>query len=726
MSQQLSAHRKSQIGNDISNKKRIAGFKAISAVAKRLKLATADVKPIVGSEPNDPSKANISESAKESSLMRYESVWEQFTDFCIKYGDHSSALLTCRSAGVVAPYPPNYVTVILFARYRTYKKGEPLLHPLTNQPVRFKGEKMFAKCRGDWTSVSTLSLLRSSLSKLSNHYDDCRGAYIKPCADCIALQQKGKKHGCERRHKSHPQLLPSGNVSDCQEVKNHFEILKKYIADNYENKSTIAYFPSELRDMRKYCIFRNVNGENLKTLQLWTIVICASKLMLRIKEIRVLKVEDFMETHATIKDNLVENLLFCIRGKCDKTNVHLLMWNDKVCPDLCPVKALLIYVAITGLKSGYLFPEDLRVQNTGVGVKPIAYNTILNRLKSLTSSTINRSLSLGNQSYIIGTHALRRTGLLLACWHFLDQSNGRNPLDDPMFETIIHKDARADGALGTIVNQMRHSNQRSTQTYLSDVAALHAQAKTLHPNNPQFKVGPHRSIYLQHLQKFLGLIKNENKKSLSELADWFVFEIGGVPRNNCLEKMTVSDVFESCFNAESAELRIPPNISESHKFLIEKIGMTAYQTFIEKEKEEQEIKAANAADSVNSPSNSTSPTVGNATNNDSNLLTLNRDYYGSKWESCSNISDKIDVCMEAYNEAKELCVKSGKKMSIKGKQCLMYRQLYNYGRICECIRHCFRGNEKAFAAKFDGKNLVVSKFACAKGGKKHSPNFKTM
>lgn len=165
-------------------------------------------------------------------------------------------------------------------------------------------------------------------------------------------------------------------------------------------------------------------------------------------------------------------------------------------------------------------------------------------------------------------------------------------------------------------------------------------------------------------------------------------------------------------------MEIPANISESHKYLIEKLGLKEYQLFLKKEKEVEKP----VCEDIDCVAGSTE---------EANYLLVDMDlkYYTSKWEEATSTLEKVDVCVEGYNEARSL-VSLGKKLSHKGKKCSMHRQLYNYAHVCECLKTCFRGNKKVFASKFSTKkgekkkSLVPSKFTCAKyTDETHSPNF---
>jgi hypothetical protein len=59
-----------------------------------------------------------------------------------------------------------------------------------------------------------------------------------------------------------------------------------------------------------------------------------------------------------MKENGVEGIMFKIKEKYDCTPQYLTLWADDDCPDLCPVWLLFVYLFLTGIKGGHLFPSD--------------------------------------------------------------------------------------------------------------------------------------------------------------------------------------------------------------------------------------------------------------------------------------------------------------------------------------------------------------------------------
>jgi hypothetical protein len=59
----------------------------------------------------------------------------------------------------------------------------------------------------------------------------------------------------------------------------------------------------------------------------------------------------------------VKQLCFFVKGKTDNVGVHLLVHADNEIPQLCPIRALMMYLHVSGIRSGFLFPHDGIISN---------------------------------------------------------------------------------------------------------------------------------------------------------------------------------------------------------------------------------------------------------------------------------------------------------------------------------------------------------------------------
>jgi hypothetical protein len=59
----------------------------------------------------------------------------------------------------------------------------------------------------------------------------------------------------------------------------------------------------------------------------------------------------------------VKQLCFFVKGKTDNVGVHLLVHADDEIPQLCPIRALLTYLHVSGIRSGFIFPHSDIIHN---------------------------------------------------------------------------------------------------------------------------------------------------------------------------------------------------------------------------------------------------------------------------------------------------------------------------------------------------------------------------
>ena len=300
-------------GIPISDAVLIKGQKSITSLAKRLKLGVGEkyIVNIVGKNADDP-HLTVTDTAADSTICRYKTIWKQFTEFCIKCGDYQSTFLTYREGGIQRPFAPSLSTFCAFALYRVYQKDVPLKCMISGKPVKFKDERGKIYCAGSCRSLSGLEIISTAFSKVSNYYLDTRGEYEDVCDACLKAVKKNKAgHGCKLydNHYNSPRITPRGSISTSSLLAAKMAILKQYIVDHYQPRHTVAYLPREIRNFRTYFLNRCVTKESLIELQAWTIMIHAVKNMLRIDEVISFTVEQFLMNYSTMIGDDLMNIL---------------------------------------------------------------------------------------------------------------------------------------------------------------------------------------------------------------------------------------------------------------------------------------------------------------------------------------------------------------------------------------------------------------------------------
>jgi hypothetical protein len=292
-----------------------------------------------------------SDRAKDPTIVRYKAVWKGFADFCFLIGDFDSAMLPTRALCPERPPTVNLQTAKLFLQFRVNEKGKPLQDLKTGKTVLdVNGQAV--NCLGDWTGQSSPGLFRSALSKLHSHYDVTKGPYVEACPECqkIELGAACKGEGC-MHHPGSPQYWHRGNVVKDEGFKSCVQEWEEYIVEHYEARSSAQLMPGELQQIHTHLLSFNDSYH----LMLWTIIIVGVKMFLCCEEALDLTVEHFLQQYVQVYADGVKGISAKIKGKRDKRWKYFMLWHDKDCPEFSASDAVLIWMAVSGIKSGKLF-----------------------------------------------------------------------------------------------------------------------------------------------------------------------------------------------------------------------------------------------------------------------------------------------------------------------------------------------------------------------------------
>lgn len=414
-------------------------------------------------------------SLKERSVATYADHYKQLYSYCCLKGDYSSLLmlsLPCTTAGV----PSILVgTAEEFLRLKRSPRNSELLD-VDGAPVTdVLGGQIYAD--GCWNAPGKANQLSSAISDLHSAHRQ-NGAYQDACNDCRALPDEKKHRGCDR-HVGCPRLHRSGNPTQDCIYKNS---LRQSIKDgaNWIEKGDSQLLPCDLRSIRTHLLSSN----SLVGLQTWLICIIAVKLFLRPDEVLSLEVSSIQKDLIVWKDGHCHSVTFEVMGKCDRQNVHLVAWADDENPDLCPIRPLLVYLHLSGIKSGALFPVAAELHGEilqeKVGEKtaeskkkttiyrrsdghfehPVQYKPFLRAFKIMAGSVIP------DKQLKIGLHCFRKTAYLIGIW--------------------------GKGEWAELKHSARHVTDRHSQTYRDDAAVMMMDSEILGcPNN---SVSPFKPI----------------------------------------------------------------------------------------------------------------------------------------------------------------------------------------------------------------------------------------
>jgi hypothetical protein len=251
---------------------------------------------------------------------------------------------------------------------------------------------------------------------------------------------------------------------------------------DYQKKGNIQLLPSEVRRIGSALLAEN----SIYGLQYWTMVIMGIKLFLRVSELLCIQVEDFdpelmmLESTSTYVSAMAVGVL----GKGGKYE-WLSMYVDDEYPELCPIRALLLYISLSGITEGYIFPKFLPCDDSTEPMEDdcstgsigddlhYPYPVFIRKMKVLLTTNLRRNMGPCD---IFGTHILRKTAYLFAIFGMLGQYGGEVANLHDLLMTGIMESARH-----VCIMNVRHYSRDASTRYEWDKAKRHRTENDL-PN----------------------------------------------------------------------------------------------------------------------------------------------------------------------------------------------------------------------------------------------------
>ncbi|KAJ3289585.1 hypothetical protein HDU76_007515 [Blyttiomyces sp. JEL0837] len=347
----------------------------------------------------------------DHSSRAYTTHFKGITSFCILTGDYTS-LIPLQEREVIPICPSvNAKTIALYLRWKQGKPNTPLLHP-SGEPVFDTAGKPI-KCIGGWNDPKIMNQFLSAMTRLHKSRKQT-SAYQDDCKLCI---RDGK--GCHE-HSQKAFLFPRGNPRNSEDVQNTVHDITIDKGD-YEENGDKPLLPPEMMAIRQKLLSSN----DKKDLQMWVMILLAIKLFLRADEVLNLTFDG--DTHGfnrvdwnltTIHESgMIKGLTFkvsgksenrLINGKATAKYVNLTGWFDDDHAEMCPVRALLIYLHVCKPQGKYLFPADLD-PNHPKHEEPMPYDQFNIRFQAICQELLPRA-----KFDRFGTHTCRKTAYLLA------------------------------------------------------------------------------------------------------------------------------------------------------------------------------------------------------------------------------------------------------------------------------------------------------------------------
>ena len=423
---------------------------AISSELKRLGLqrSTKRCGAITGDRP-------LADASK------YYCHYNNFVHFAYSVGDYSSLLMFddyCPQYCV----PPDVHTLVGYVNSRFGQPGDDVVDSSGTKPfLDCKGKHV--RCLGGWNDPSRLDHFRAAINAMVTARQQSH-SYGEACADCVKLYDEVDEcRGC-RFHKGRPLLMRNGNPCLSLVYKNNSKRIKSKSTWKVEGAGQLL--PGDMRAVLKALLYQNT----IEKLQIAVILLVSVALFLRKDEFMHMTVEHFQKDLSIVQDKsrAPEALNVMVKGKTDTHYVNFYLWLNNETPDLCPVRYLLVYLYLAGIKSGPLFPTEAELYNPppdGNYKSTVSEDKIYEQLDTLWSKVLKRFSKLG-------THTCRKTAYLWAC---LGLEGGM-------------------ASLPVIMQAARHKTFATAQTYLQNAYSL-AHGIGLRSNS-KHKVGKWRTPWV--------------------------------------------------------------------------------------------------------------------------------------------------------------------------------------------------------------------------------------
>jgi hypothetical protein len=449
--------------------------------------------------------------------------------------------------------------------------------------------------------------------------------------------------------------------------------------------------------MKLLAIRRHLLSMNtLSGLMLWCMIIVGVKAFLRVEEVLTLQYESFLPKYFVIKGNEVICLLIKIRGKRDNRFITFALWDDPNFPELSPVRPVLVYLAITGITGGYLFPNLAQLSSSRNPTAHYEYANILSDIRYLCQAVLKKDLGVGDGLLLIaGTHILRKTAFLLAYWgkkmELLDMDGRQRdlPVEDQ----------------ASLLLDARHKDVASTMTYLGDSATLFALHKLLGMNDPNQKVGPYLPIFVKVLSNFLTLSTEGdlstpiNARSLSQISTWFVHHCLSVART-----VVLKDCISRLCQKATELTPLPINTNEVDAILLANLSPRDY-SLVKQSMEGIIMRGSNAVHNETHSQPGNHPESDPDSQQGKNQDIIDASHQIQLYNRATSKIDKVNILVLACQEIK-VSVDLNWKWEKKSKN-----WAHKAAKIVACVRQCHQGQADLFV--HTTKDFQLKKFTCA-------------
>jgi hypothetical protein len=483
-------------------------------------------------------------SAQACTKTEYHQIWNQVRSFAVVREDYQSACILTREMCPFNPLPVRPSTLCEYMKFKYQKAGTIVCEYGTDTPILIKHGPGSDECEileatGDWHAPMVINKFRAAMKYLHRMYTHLREGYIPSCSYCVTINQDhvgtGMYLACPQ-HAGRPCLLESGCPVNSVPFTDECKLASIRMMEHIP-VGALCLLPGDIRDLRRALL-----GSDLQSYQVYVMILLGVKLFLRSSELLSLRMEQFEQKLYIVNEEEVRAVALYIQGKSDRQKKYLYIWADECCPEFCPLRHLLVYLSLTGIRTGLLFPYFNKIQTPLVVPETEwKYTQWRQRLRLLvTRHCEHKSSTLSVMR--IGTHTLRKTGYLFAVFGIM-RFNGYNITDS----TVGVERGCSELQFASILKSARHSTVQNAMTYFQDTATMYEAIQqerfpSLH------KVGAWKSIYIRDLATFasISVASHLRKKDISTLAEYYVLNKHKIPTDGT---MTISRVIGAVLNA---------------------------------------------------------------------------------------------------------------------------------------------------------------------------------
>ncbi len=304
----------------------------------------------------------------ETGKMQYWGYIDNTIRFFLLTGNWSSVLLLLPEAPENTPSVP-VEDIILFCKFKYGESGAVLKDSKGKVVKDICGAQIY--CLGKWKTMANLCRYASAIS--ATHCNRGQGGgYVEKCQQCYnkfsrwGFSTDSIPQGCVH-HSASPRFFITGNpVAKNQAWKNFRKTQKELVKNVIPNQSSMLN-PMELRIVLKYCLGLGTLWGFLMALMINLSV----QLYLRNKEMRLIEISHLRWDLSCISAaGILDGILLSLHnGKTDEHPVLLMIWSDKNIPELDTVWMLMVWLKVSGITSGYLFPNKKRLEKGCLGTE---------------------------------------------------------------------------------------------------------------------------------------------------------------------------------------------------------------------------------------------------------------------------------------------------------------------------------------------------------------------